>query len=50
MRPLLISLLTALPHCSQSTDSDRKTLDALVSEVREWRPAIERSTLLGTRT
>jgi hypothetical protein len=50
MRPFLGLLLTAVPLYSQSTDSDRKTLDALLSEVRELRLSIERSTLLGTRT
>jgi hypothetical protein len=48
MRPLLALLLVVLPLTAQSNDS--KTLDALLSEVRELRLAIERSTLLGTRT
>ena len=48
MRPAVLLLLTVFPLFSQTNDS--KTLDALLSEVRELRLAIERSTLLATRT
>lgn len=47
MRSAVLLLLTVLPVAAQTPD---KTLDALLSEVRELRLAIERSTLLGTRT
>ena len=47
MRPALLLVLAARPLSAQSNDS--KTLETLLSEVRELRMAIERSTLLGTR-
>lgn len=48
MRSAVLLFLAAFPLFPQTNDA--KTLDALLSEVRELRLAIERSTLLGTRT
>ena len=48
MRSAVLLFLTAFPLFPQTNDA--KTLDTLLSEVRELRLAIERSTLLGTRT
>jgi hypothetical protein len=47
MRSAVLLLLAVAPVFSQSNDS--KALDTLLSEVRELRLAIERSTLLGAR-
>jgi hypothetical protein len=48
MRRFLPLLFAVLPLTAQSNDS--KTLESLLTEVRELRLAIERSTLLGART
>jgi hypothetical protein len=48
MRPAILLLLAAFPCFPQTSDS--KTLESLLTEVRELRLAIERSTLLGART
>jgi chromosome segregation ATPase len=45
---LLLAGASALP--AQTTDADPRLLQTLVSEVKELRLAIERSTLLGSRT
>lgn len=52
MRYLRFLPLLALPALlpSQTSDADRATLQALLSEVQQLRIAIERSTLLGART
>src|SRR5690242_5528360 len=46
---ILLLALCPAPLLAQKTESDQQTLQALLSEVRELRLAIERSTLLGTR-
>jgi len=51
MRYLLcFALLAAIPLPAQTPESDRSTLQTLLSEVQQLRVAIERSTLLGART
>jgi len=51
MRRILLPLLASLPAFAQSApDADRHALDTLLKEVHELRIAIDRSTLLGTRT
>lgn len=49
MRSLILGLILTSPLLCQSQESDRQTLPTLLSEVRQLRLAIERSTLLGTR-
>jgi len=51
MRYLLcLALLSAVSLPAQTPESDRSTLQTLLSEVQQLRVAIERSTLLGART
>ncbi len=51
MRHLLcLALLTAASLSAQTSESDKSTLQTLLSEVQQLRIAIERSTLLGART
>ena len=49
MRYLPLFFLTAAAW-GQAADSDSHLLQALLTEVQQLRVAIERSTLLGTRT
>ena len=49
MRYLPLLFLTAAAW-AQTTDSDPRVLQSLLTEVQQLRVAIERSTLLGTRT
>jgi chromosome segregation ATPase len=49
MRYLTLLLLTAAAW-GQAADSDARVLQSLLTEVQQLRVAIERSTLLGTRT
>jgi hypothetical protein len=46
---LLLALLS-IPAMAQTAETDQRTLQALLTEVKELRLAIERSTLLGART
>jgi len=46
----LLALVLALPAIAQSDQSEKQTLQALLAEVQQLRVAIERYTLLGTRT
>ena len=52
MRHLGILLLAACPAAllAQTPDTDQRVLQTLLSEVQQLRMAIERQTLLGTRT
>lgn len=50
MRCLTILALFSLPVFAQKADNDPAVLQSLLSEVQQLRLAIERSTLLGTRT
>jgi hypothetical protein len=52
MRHLGILLLAACPAAllAQTPDADQRVLQTLLSEVQQLRIAIERQTLLGTRT
>jgi hypothetical protein len=52
MRHLGILFLAACPAAllAQTPDTDQRVLQALLSEVQQLRMAIERQTLLGTRT
>ena len=52
MRHLGILLLAACPAAllAQTPDADQRVLQTLLSEVQQLRMAIERQTLLGTRT
>src|SRR5690348_6021211 len=47
---VLLVLASAAPLAAQTADSDPRLIQTLISEVRELRLAIERSTLLGART
>jgi hypothetical protein len=49
MRYLTLLLLTSAAW-AQTADSDSRVLQSLLTEVQQLRIAIERSTLLGTRT
>ena len=50
MRYLGILLLAASPLWAQPAENDPRILQTLLSEVQQLRLAVERSTLLGTRT
>jgi hypothetical protein len=50
MRFLSILALSTVPVFAQSTGNDPAVLQSLLTEVQQLRLAIERSTLLGTRT
>ena len=52
MRHLGMLLLAACPAAllAQTPDTDQRVLQTLLSEVQQLRIAIERQTLLGTRT
>lgn len=50
MRYFVTLLFLCAPLAAQTSDSDRQTLQSLLTEVQQLRQAIERSTLLGTRT
>ncbi len=52
MRRFFFLLFAVIPGVlsAQTTGTEKPTLQALLAEVRELRLAIERSTLLGTRT
>src|SRR5690349_11206536 len=52
MRLIRIFLLAACPLVlvAQPAETDQRVLQTLLSEVRQLRAAIERSTLLGVRT
>jgi chromosome segregation ATPase len=50
MRPLLLLALLSLPAFAQKAEADQPVLQSLLTEVQQLRLAIERSTLLGTRT
>jgi hypothetical protein len=49
MRSVVLVVLLADRLFCQSQDTERQSVPALLSEVRQLRLAIERSTLLGTR-
>ena len=50
MRYLLLLVLVSSPAFGQKAETDQLVLQSLLTEVQQLRLAIERSTLLGTRT
>ena len=50
MRLVVFAAFFLTPLFAQSAEGDRQMLQTLISEVQQLRLAIERSTLLGTRT
>src|SRR5262249_24554864 len=50
MRYVTVLAILSLPLGAQSVEAERQTMQALLVEVQQLRFAIERSTLLGTRT